>query len=323
VKILFITSTRIGDAILSTGLLAWLIERHPGARLTVVCGAPAAPLFAAVPGLARLVTVRKSATKLHWLGIWRRCLATRWDLVVDLRRSAIAWGLHARDRRRLAGDDGTLHRVVLLGNTLGLDPPPAPRLWTTAAQEAAAARLLPGAEPVLVLAPTANAAVKVWPAARFAELAGRLTGPGAPLAGARIVVSGGKGEEAMARAVLETLPDGRGLDLVGLDLLTSLAVFRRAALFVGNDSGLMHLAAAAGAPTLGLFGPTRDDLYAPWGPLAAVQRTPESVAALTRGKAEARRAGQSLMTGLTIEAVEAAARELLRRAESGRQAANA
>ena len=50
-NILFITGTRIGDAILSSGLLAHLVETHPDARFTVACGAPAAPLFRAAPRL--------------------------------------------------------------------------------------------------------------------------------------------------------------------------------------------------------------------------------------------------------------------------------
>ncbi|HEX2151160.1 MAG TPA: glycosyltransferase family 9 protein, partial [Stellaceae bacterium] len=50
-NILFVTATRIGDAVLSTGLLSHLVERHPGARFTIAAGAPAAPLFATVPGL--------------------------------------------------------------------------------------------------------------------------------------------------------------------------------------------------------------------------------------------------------------------------------
>ena len=47
--ILFVTATRIGDAVLSTGLLTHLIERHPHARLTIAAGPVAAPLFEAVP----------------------------------------------------------------------------------------------------------------------------------------------------------------------------------------------------------------------------------------------------------------------------------
>ena len=57
------------------------------------------------------------------------------------------------------------------------------------------------------------------------------------------------------------------VDCVGKgDILASAAAIDRAALFVGNDSGLMHVAAAAGRPTLGLFGPTEWWLYGPWGP---------------------------------------------------------
>ena len=68
----------------------------------------------------------------------------------------------------------------------------------------------------------------------------------------------------MAAPLLAALPDA--IDLTGrLSLPEAAAVLRRAALFVGNDSGLMHLAAAAGAPTLGLFGPTNAAEYGPAG----------------------------------------------------------
>ena len=66
----------------------------------------------------------------------------------------------------------------------------------------------------------------------------------------------------------------RLIDLVGrIDLLTAAAALRRCALFIGNDTGLMHIAAAAGTPTLGLFGPSPIEQYAPWGSRTAVVRT--------------------------------------------------
>jgi ADP-heptose:LPS heptosyltransferase len=71
----------------------------------------------------------------------------------------------------------------------------------------------------------------------------------------------------MAAPLLAALPGA--LDLVGmLSLPEAAAVLRRSALFIGNDSGLMHLAAAAGAPTVGLFGPTDATIYRPAGPRA-------------------------------------------------------
>jgi ADP-heptose:LPS heptosyltransferase len=87
-----------------------------------------------------------------------------------------------------------------------------------------------------------------------------------PLRGAAAIVLAGPGKEerAMAAPLLAALPDA--IDLAGkLSLPEVAACLSRAALFVGNDSGLMHLAAAAGAPTLGLFGPTNAAEYGPAG----------------------------------------------------------
>jgi len=141
--------------------------------------------------------------------------------------------------------------------------------WTAPEDVARAASLLPAGRPWLVLGPTANWHRKVWPAERFAELALRLTAPDGALPGAGIAILGGPGdqERSMATPLLTALP--QALDLVGkLDLPEVAAVMARAAIFIGNDSGLMHLAAAAGAPTLGLFGPTPSDEYGPAGPKA-------------------------------------------------------
>jgi ADP-heptose:LPS heptosyltransferase len=79
-------------------------------------------------------------------------------------------------------------------------------------------------------------------------------------------------DKEAAAAIATTLPAERFLDMTGADLLTTAAEMARAELFVGNDSGMMHLAAAAGAPTLGLFGPTDERLYGPWGDRTASVR---------------------------------------------------
>lgn len=71
---------------------------------------------------------------------------------------------------------------------------------------------------------------------------------------------------------------GRCIDLTGkVDLLTAYACLKRADLFIGNDSGLMHIAAAAGTPTIGLFGPSDERRYAPWGQHARAVRGPRSL----------------------------------------------
>jgi heptosyltransferase-3 len=270
-RILFVTSSRVGDAVLSTGLLDHLIRTHPEARITVACGPVAEGVFLRMPSLERLVLVEKRPYGRHWLGLWARAVSRRWDLVVDIRASALAWLVPARQRAVMRRRPG--HKTAQLGAILGLDPPPLPVAWTAPEDRARAVALLPPGPPVLALGPTANWRGKVWPADRFVALAHALLA--GPLAGARVAVLAGPGAEeaALAAPVLAALPEA--IDLAGrLTLPEAAAVLARAVLFIGNDSGLMHLAAAAGAPTLGLFGPTPSAEYAPAGPRAAVAVAP-------------------------------------------------
>src|SRR5207248_7053712 len=113
---------RIGDALLTTGLLAHLIDRHPGARVTVACGPAAAGLFAAVPGLEEIIPLPKRRFAGHWLALWRQTIGRRWDLVVDMRGSSLGWFLLAKQRRRWrSGWSG--HRVEQIARVLDLDAP--------------------------------------------------------------------------------------------------------------------------------------------------------------------------------------------------------
>jgi ADP-heptose:LPS heptosyltransferase len=314
-RLLFITSTRIGDAVLSTGLLRHLIERHPGARVTAAAGLLAAPLFESVPGLERVLVMDKRPLSLHWLSLWAAAAPRRWDMVVDLRASAIAYLLAARRRAVIGKRADARHRVEELGDLLGLAAPPEPTVWLSPAHEAAAETLIPPGGPVLAVGPAANWIGKQWRAERFAELVLRLTAPEGPLPGARVAVSAAGHERAQAQPVLDALPAERAIDLVGgVELPIVAACLRRCALFVGNDSGLMHLAAAAGAPTLGLFGPSPDSRYRPWGPKAAFVRTPQSYEELLPRKKDAPQVTQTLMDGLSVDTVFEAAEALYRKA---------
>src|SRR5205823_6033688 len=211
--ILFVTATRIGDAVLSTGLLSHVIERFPGARRTIAAGPVAAPLFEAVPGLDEVLVLRKQRWGLHWLPLYARAAARRWDLVVDLRGSALAWLVRAGERRAMAKGDPHEHRVRQLGRLFGLDPPPSPMLRTAPSHERTADALLPPGPPVLAIGPAANWRGKQWRAERFAELACRLTAAGGPLPGARIAVLAAAHERAQAAPLLAA--PGGVIDLVG------------------------------------------------------------------------------------------------------------
>jgi ADP-heptose:LPS heptosyltransferase len=273
--ILFITATRIGDAVLSSGLVRRLADEIPNARFTIVAGPVAAPLFLDVPRLDELIVFEKSKDGGHWFKLWRQVRRKDWGLVVDMRGSAISGFLKRKRRavfKRVAGPP--VHKVVEAARVLKLEgDPPAPYLFTNAETEAAAVELTAGNGPILALAPAANWVGKTWPLERFAQVAMQLLGDDGPMAGGRLMVMGAPEDSKVLPSLRDVLPRDRFIDLIGkVDLLTAHACLKHARLFVGNDSGLMHLAAAAGVPTLGLFGPSDERLYAPWGPKTRVVR---------------------------------------------------
>jgi len=312
-RLLFVTSTRIGDAVLSTAILALMLRRFPDIRVTVACGPEAAPLFESVPNLDRVVVVRKQKYRLHWIKLWLACALRYWDEIIDLRGSGLAFCLLAANRRVAVRGDPTAHRLDQWAQGLGLDEVPKPLLWTSVDHDRLALDILGKGPPVIAVAPTANWRGKLWPTRNFIDLIQRLTGPDGILPGARVAVIAGPGERerTVAEPVLISIPEERRIDVVGkAELLTVFALLRRCAFFIGNDSGIMHLAAASGVPVVGLFGPSRVEHYAPRGQFTAVAQTPIPYETLVGQPDYDHRKTGTLMESLTVDAVEAVAREL-------------
>jgi ADP-heptose:LPS heptosyltransferase len=312
--LLFVTSNRLGDAVLSSGVLAHFVESQPGLRVTIACGALPAPLFADLPGLERIITIVKDKKQRrfgHWVDLWRALPRHRWSMVVDLRSSFFAWTVLAGRRHAPRFDKRHEHRIEELGRQFGITPPPSPKLFVAKDRQTRMDRLV-DSRPILAVGPTANWGGKQWPADRFAEMVQRLTGPRGILPGARVAIFGAAHEREAALPVLAAASDP--LDLIGsADLLNVFALLRRCTLFVGNDSGLMHMAAAAGTPTLGLFGPSAEWRYRPWGERTAVARTKESLEELTSAPGYDYRSHRSLMLSLTVDDVVEAAEQLWHR----------
>jgi ADP-heptose:LPS heptosyltransferase len=145
------------------------------------------------------------------------------------------------------------------------DPAGAPPIFVASETETRQARpwldrLGPG---FLAVHPGSGAARKNWPAQRFASLVERVT------AGRPFLLVEGPADVATAASLAAVTSVVRARDLPPRVLG---AVLARAALYVGNDSGVSHLAAAWGAPVLALFGPTDPGQWAPVGPRVKVLR---------------------------------------------------
>ena len=179
-----------------------------------------------------------------------------------------------------------------------------------------AKELLLEGERILAIGPTANWEAKTWRPEYFTELIERLTSPSGILKNSRILLLGLDEERPMVQQLINSIPSEKLIDLIGkIDLLTVYACLRRSAFYIGNDSGLMHLAAASGTPTLGLFGPTREELYAPWGKNASVVRTAIPYNNIFPEDFE-HRTSESLMDSLTVDMVYEAAKILWNRTRS-------
>jgi heptosyltransferase-3 len=266
-NILFITANRLGDAVLSTGVLSILIDRYPAARITVACGALPASLFVGIPQVERIITLVKRPLHGHWRALWMRIVGTRWDLVVDLRNTLVSRALFSRSVKAFQGPKPRQHMVEAFAALITADPrDAAPRLWLAETSNDPALSSLPEHAKLLALAPGAHGVGKRWPSERYAELAARLVGQEGKLAGGAVALLGSGDEREQAAPVIAALPPDRVIDLVGkTEPRAAAAWLARADLYVGNDSGLTHLAAAAGAPTLALFGPGIPSRYRPWG----------------------------------------------------------
>ena len=310
-KILFITSTRLGDAVLSTGALNYFIRKYPGAEITVACGPLVAGIFEQAPRVVRVISMVKEPLAAHWAKLWRIAIRSNWDIVVDLRNSLMSRLIFSRKKYIWGQQTPDRHKVEQIAEVINASPPPPPKLWFNRDTLDKAAALVPDGKPVLAIGPAANWPAKTWPAEHFIGLINRLTAEDSVLPQARVAVFAAPGEEETAYKVLNALPAEQRIDVIAKDSpVVVAAALEHCGLYIGNDSGLMHCAAAVGTPTLGLFGPSWPQLYRPWGKHCAFVSTPENYDQLISYPNYNPGTATCLMTSLTVDAAYAAAVDL-------------
>jgi heptosyltransferase-2 len=298
-RTLIVAPSWVGDAILSEPLIAMLREPYEDPSIDVLAPPWCAPVFKRVRGVRRIVDIPIPHGKLD--------LRTRRRIAADLRsegyarafvlplswKSALIPYLAKIPRR--VGYKGEA-RYVLLNDLRRLDPkalprlvdrfgalagppgsrvpmPPAPVLVPDTANRDAAIRQLrlKGEGPVAVLCPGAEyGPAKRWPPTHFADLARRLIE-----IGARVWIVGSPNDRLAADALIGAAGESaKSLrDLTGkTDLGTAIDLMSAASVVVSNDSGLMHAAAAVGAPVVALFGSSSPAYTPPLSPQARVAR---------------------------------------------------
>ncbi|UCH77474.1 MAG: glycosyltransferase family 9 protein [Candidatus Coatesbacteria bacterium] len=289
-KIVIVKMWAIGEYVMATPAFAALRELYRDAHLTLLTGVALSPLASSAPFFDDVLTVpegifvRPRPGKLRRLR--RRLAEESFDLAVVFHHAwefsaFVAWTKIPHCLGFDRNGDGFAHTVKVplppeahqveeyfeLARACGAAGEPGPLLVTPGAEaQAEAAHFLTqppfDGRPVIVVAPggginpKTRMEIKRWPEEHYRELCTRLK------ADFDLLVVGGPSEgEANARLAAAV----GAWDLTGKTSLGALyLLLQRAAAFVGNDSAPMHLAAAAGVPTVAFFGPTDPKLNGPW-----------------------------------------------------------
>lgn len=295
-RILALRTDRLGDMVLTTPALMDLRRRFPEAEITVL--APAAPLalLEQHPAVDRRVPLQAGGLPRELVG--------RFDLAIDftsdagLRGAFLAGRSRARHRIGLRGAGRQaffnlkgprarraahvldLNRAIV--RALGAEPSDeAPALHLGAAERgAAAARLaaLGAAAPRVAIHPGGHHPSQRWAPEQFAEVIACLT----ERHGAACVVLAGPGEEGLVERICAATPDA--LPAGPLDVRSMAALIGACELFVGCNSGPLHIAGALGVPTVSVMGPTDPVRFAPRGPADRVVRHPLPCSPCDRGR---------------------------------------
>jgi predicted lipopolysaccharide heptosyltransferase III len=301
-RILLVRLREIGDVVFTTPAIAALRTRFPDAHLTYIVEPAAAPIVAGNPHLNDVVVAPRTrgvAGLVHDLALGRRLRARRFDLAIDFhggpRAALLTWlsGAPNRIGYEIAGRAWMYtHRVARpralrprhsvenqwdLLAPLDIAPPDRaqypmampldPEIAARVAARLSRAGVTDG-DRVVVIHVSAGNPFRRWPAAHFVDLVAALAeGDGRR----RIVVTSGPSDQdaatrviAEARARLGGARAEQVLSCGEFSLAELRALIEHAALYVGGDSGPLHVAATTTVPIVGLYGPTLPARSAPW-----------------------------------------------------------
>jgi heptosyltransferase-2 len=258
--------------LLTTSLCAPLVDYMPGVRSGIVWDLPRSRLaIAKQRALATHLRERNYGTALVLPGTWKSAIAPALAGIPE--RVGFFGEVRFGLLNRLRWGEGALPRFIDKNASLALpDGAPLPPEWPVPQLRVPAedssrwrqANAL-GTNPAVALAPGSVGASKRW--TYYAEAARLLAERGLG-----VWVVGGPGEKAFAAEIVAAGGDGVR-DLTGTDLRNGILAMAAASVAISNDSGLMHIAAAIGTPTMGIFGPTSPYLWAPLNGLSATVQT--------------------------------------------------
>ena len=304
-KVLVISSNRLGDCILSSGLNSFLKNKFDDAKVFFVCGPIPGEFFKLCKNIDNLIILKKRKFSLHWFYLWRLLFFNYWDCVVDLRGTLISFFLFSKTRR-VYSVRSNLHKVEEISRLFpGSDLSPEIFLNEKDIKNKRFLKLIQKEalnKKLIIVAPSANWIGKTWPIQNFCSLLQKLN-KNSNFKNSYFIIVGPQNEKNSIKGLLK-LKNLPIFDLVGkTDLSEIFLIMKKSKLFIGNDSGLMHLSALANIPTVGLFGPSDSNRYHPWGKKTIAIKGPKSPNELMGHKEFNPKKVDSLMKDLSVNYV--------------------
>ena len=261
-NILVISYSRIGDTILATSLINHLITENPNAEFTVVTSSISKDLFQDMPQLSKLIVIDKEKRSKHWLKIWNNTRTVKWDLIVDLRSSYLSYFLNTKKRIIFRGSEN-LHKIDQFKEFLRIQKNIEPTIWANSEKYTHIIKDKNLSEKYICIAPITNWTGKDWLIDNYSKLFND------PLFNDYQIVILGASDDEKIISQLEQFKQSLSLAVINLmncaDMIESYFILKKSAFFLGSDSSNMHLSVAAKIPTIGLFGPSNDQVYGPKG----------------------------------------------------------
>ena len=272
-KILFICSNLIGDTILSSGAIKHFIDQNKEAKLTFVVGPSAAPLLKNYNNLENIIIFKKRKFNLHWFEILQKTYSTKWDVVVDFRSSLISYVLK-NDKKYIFKKYDNIHHIDQLNSSFGFN---CSDLFIPSSDDEKnkADNDLDSSFKHIIIFPGGNWNPKLWSAGNFNVTMRLLLKKFHNIK--FILVGSLKEKNKFYNELIKGIKEDLIIDLFGLNLTLTSAYMKKSDIFIGNDSGLMHLAVANKIIVISLFGPTNDKVYGPYGDGNIIVRTNESL----------------------------------------------
>mgnify|MGYP002525202043 CR=1 FL=1 len=166
-KVLFITSTRIGDAVLSISILNYIKNKFPCSNLYIATGKTAASLFKNFSNIKKIFILKKHFFKTHWLKLWYQTFFNKWDIVIDLRGSIIAYFLFNKQKYVYKSIKKNIHRIDELALLMKIKYLPIPSIPVLKKDMKKVSKDFSKSKPPIAIVASANWPAKVCPSKNF------------------------------------------------------------------------------------------------------------------------------------------------------------